>query len=59
MKLPSALADQIIEHARAEFPNECCGLIAGHGDAATRVLPTTNAEGTNKVPVAAVLPAGS
>jgi hypothetical protein len=44
--LPSALAHQIIEHARAEFPNECCGLIAGSGDLATRVLPTTNAEGT-------------
>ena len=46
MRLPSALADQIIEHARAEFPNECCGLIAGSGDLATRVLPTTTAEGT-------------
>lgn len=46
MKLPPALADQIVAHARAEFPNECCGLIAGHGDTATRVLPTTNAEGT-------------
>ena len=45
MRLPSALAHQIIEHARAEFPNECCGLIAGSGDLATRVLPTTNAEG--------------
>ena len=46
MKLPEALAEQVIAHARAEFPNECCGLIAGHGDEATRVLPTTNAEGT-------------
>lgn len=46
MKLPASLADQIIAHAREEFPNECCGLIAGHGDEATRVLPATNAEGT-------------
>ncbi len=46
MKLPESLAEQVIAHARAEFPNECCGLIAGHGDVATRVLPTTNAEGT-------------
>ncbi len=46
MKLPAALADAIIAHAHAEFPNECCGLIAGHGDQATRVLPATNAEGT-------------
>ena len=33
-------------HARGEFPNECCGLIAGRDGAATRVLPATNAEGT-------------
>ena len=46
MKLPAALADQIISHARAEFPNECCGLIAGRDGAATQVLPATNAEGT-------------
>ena len=41
-----AQADALIQHARDEYPNECCGLIAGHGDQATRVLPTTNAEGT-------------
>jgi len=46
VKIPEALAEQVIAHARAEFPNECCGLIAGHGDTATRVLPATNAEGT-------------
>jgi len=46
VKIPEALAEQVIAHARAEFPNECCGLIAGHGDIATRVLPATNAEGT-------------
>ena len=36
----------MVAHARAAWPNECCGLIAGSGDLATRVLPTTNAEGT-------------
>ena len=46
MKLSPGLAETIIVHAREEFPNECCGLIAGSGDLATRVLPTTNAEGT-------------
>ncbi|MBM3664515.1 MAG: M67 family metallopeptidase [Actinobacteria bacterium] len=46
MRIHEALAEQVIAHARAEFPNECCGLIAGHGDTATRVLPATNAEGT-------------
>ena len=46
MRMTRAQAEALIAHARAEFPNECCGLIAGHGDEATRVLPTTNAEGT-------------
>jgi len=46
VRIHEALAEQVIAHARAEFPNECCGLIAGHGDTATRVLPATNAEGT-------------
>ena len=46
MKLSPGLAETIIVHAREEFPNECCGLIAGKGGVATRVLPATNSEGT-------------
>ena len=46
MRLTRAQADALVAHARAEFPNECCGLIAGRDGAATRVLPATNAEGT-------------
>ena len=46
MRLTRAQADALIAHACAEFPNECCGLIAGSDGAATRVLPATNAEGT-------------
>ena len=46
MKLSPGLAETIIVHAREEFPNECCGLIAGRDGVATRVLPTINTEGT-------------
>lgn len=46
MRLTRAQADALIAHAREEFPNECCGLIAGRDGAATRVLPATNSEGT-------------
>ena len=46
MKLPAGLAEAIVAQARDEFPNECCGLIAGRDGVATRVLPATNAEGT-------------
>ncbi len=46
MKISPRLAEIVIAHARKEFPNECCGLIAGRGGVATRVVPTTNTEGT-------------
>jgi len=32
--LPAAIAAAIIEHARAEYPNEACGLIVGDRPAA-------------------------
>jgi [CysO sulfur-carrier protein]-S-L-cysteine hydrolase len=32
--LPVAIRDEIIEHARAEYPNEMCGLIVGDANAA-------------------------
>ena len=28
--LPRAVADAVLAHARAELPNEACGLLAGH-----------------------------
>ncbi|MEI7794681.1 MAG: M67 family metallopeptidase, partial [Thermoleophilia bacterium] len=46
MKLSPGLAETIIVHAREEFPNECCGLVAGRDGVATRVLPAINTEGT-------------
>jgi len=46
VKISPRLAEIVIAHARKEFPNECCGLIAGRDGVATRVVPTTNTEGT-------------
>lgn len=46
MRLPAALADALVAHAREEFPNECCGLIAGQDGTATRVLRAVNSEGS-------------
>ena len=34
----------MIEHARREFPNECCGMLAGQDGGATVVHPMTNVE---------------
>ena len=38
------LLDQTIAHARAEYPNECCGLLAGRGDVVERVYSLPNAD---------------
>lgn len=29
LRLPRALRDRIVDHARADLPRECCGLIGG------------------------------
>ncbi len=34
VELPSAIRDALVLHARAEYPNEACGLIAGSAPAA-------------------------
>ena len=36
--IPAAVADEMLAHARAELPNEACGLLAG------RLLPDEGAE---------------
>ena len=28
LRIPRSLLDELVEHARAEAPNECCGMIA-------------------------------
>jgi proteasome lid subunit RPN8/RPN11 len=43
MRIPRALYDDIVEHARAEAPNECCGMVASRDGEAVKVYRTTNA----------------
>jgi proteasome lid subunit RPN8/RPN11 len=43
MRIPTELIDEIIAQARAEAPNECCGMIASENGLAVRVYPTRNA----------------
>lgn len=40
------LVDEIVAHARRDFPLEACGQLVGpeHGDAAQRYVPMTNAD---------------
>jgi proteasome lid subunit RPN8/RPN11 len=46
MRLAAPLAQAIVDHAIADLPNECCGMIAGVGGDATRVLQASNSEGS-------------
>ncbi len=43
MVVPAAVRAAIEEHARAELPNEACGLVAFKGGVAERYLPGINA----------------
>ncbi|MGH2453795.1 MAG: Mov34/MPN/PAD-1 family protein [bacterium] len=44
MVLSRAHYEEIVAHARAEFPNECCGLLAGREGRVLRVLRGRNAD---------------
>jgi proteasome lid subunit RPN8/RPN11 len=43
MKLPQRLYEKILDQARAEAPNECCGMIASRNGEAMEVHAATNA----------------
>ena len=41
-RIPRAIIDQIVEHARADLPNEACGLIHAQNGEATSAYRVTN-----------------
>jgi proteasome lid subunit RPN8/RPN11 len=43
MRIARQLYDELIEHARADAPNECCGMIASRDGEAVRVYRAANA----------------
>jgi proteasome lid subunit RPN8/RPN11/molybdopterin converting factor small subunit len=40
--IPRDQVDELIAHARREYPNECCGLLSGRGSETTRVYQMRN-----------------
>ena len=44
LKLPAAMVEEMKEHALADLPNECCGLILGKPGYAQKVYRTRNSE---------------
>jgi len=43
MRISQAMIDEMVAHARADLPNECCGMIGGAGGEASVVIPVANA----------------
>src|ERR1700676_5449137 len=43
MRIGRDLHEQMIEHARQEAPNECCGMLAARNGEAVRLYRATNA----------------
>jgi proteasome lid subunit RPN8/RPN11 len=44
MRIPHAIYDEMLDHAREEAPNECCGILGGKDGEATTLYRATNAE---------------
>jgi [CysO sulfur-carrier protein]-S-L-cysteine hydrolase len=44
VRIPRALADELVAHAKEELPNECCGVIAGRDGEATRIVRMANTD---------------
>jgi len=42
MRIAPALVDEMVEHARADLPNECCGMVGGADGEARVVIPVVN-----------------
>ncbi|HEY1509538.1 MAG TPA: M67 family metallopeptidase [Solirubrobacteraceae bacterium] len=43
MRFSRALYDEMVEHARAEAPNECCGMVGSNDGDAVKVFRAENA----------------
>jgi proteasome lid subunit RPN8/RPN11 len=44
VRLPAAVIAEMLAHARAESPNECCGLLVGRRGVVTRAVRARNLE---------------
>jgi [CysO sulfur-carrier protein]-S-L-cysteine hydrolase len=42
MRIAQRLVDEMVAHARADLPNECCGMVGGRDGEATEVIMVAN-----------------
>ena len=43
MRVPKVIYDEMVQHALADAPNECCGMIASHNGEAVTLYRAVNA----------------
>jgi proteasome lid subunit RPN8/RPN11 len=43
MRIAQSLVDEIVQHAREDLPNECCGMVGGRDSEASEVIRVANA----------------
>ena len=48
MQISRELVDEMVAHALADAPNECCGMVAADGDRAVRVYRATNVKASRR-----------
>jgi proteasome lid subunit RPN8/RPN11 len=46
IKIPQSIYREMLQHAKKEFPHECCGILGGRGDTVEKVFDLENAEGS-------------
>ena len=44
VQIKQEFIDEMVAHAKADLPNECCGILAGPGDQVMKVYPMSNVE---------------
>lgn len=48
IKIPRAIHDNMVSHAREGFPLEVCGILGGIGETVTAIYPMTNTDASNE-----------
>jgi [CysO sulfur-carrier protein]-S-L-cysteine hydrolase len=48
LKIPKAIHDDMIAHAKEGFPLEVCGILGGSGDAVSAIYRMTNTDASNE-----------
>ena len=48
VEIKQGILQKILDHAKASYPHECCGILLGHLTPPKRIMDAVKAENTNK-----------